>query len=302
MVQNNTKSLNEQIKEVVDMKGVSRRDKVEMLVKLGLRENEVCFVLPTTPHVSSPRFAYTFGVEIECNMPQDRFMTIANRENVPYRFESYNHSDNRSYFKFVSDGSIQPTMGMVGDPIECVSPVLNGNKSGFDMLKNCCDALNEAGAYVNRSTGLHVHIGVEGITDEHYVNVFKNYQKLELVIDSFMAVSRRSNNGYYCGTLRDHNFDWCNTKASVSVELDNCRYHKVNPKSWLRHQTIEFRQHQGTVNFTKIKNWVNFCSKLVAWSKNNVLTADVQSINEIPFLTAAEKRFFTSRKEELARA
>ena len=89
-------SLAKQIKEVVDMKGVSRRDKVEMLVKLGLRENEVCFVLPTTPRVSSPRFTYTFGVEIECNMPQDRFMAAANRENVPYRFECYNHSDNRS--------------------------------------------------------------------------------------------------------------------------------------------------------------------------------------------------------------
>jgi hypothetical protein len=87
----------------------------------------------------------------------------------------------------VSDGSIR------GDnPIECVSPILNGARGGFDTLKACCASLREVGAMVNRSTGLHVHVGGR-ITEKQYANTFANYYYLESVIDSFMSPSRREN-------------------------------------------------------------------------------------------------------------
>ena len=289
----NSKSLSEQINEVVNGKG-SRRDKIEALIKLGIRENEISFVLPVIPRVpSQPRFTFTFGVEIECVMPRMRFEAVANATGVNYEFEHYNHTDNRDHFKFVTDGSLSRSSGREGDPIECVSPVLDGTKAGFDKLQACCEALNAAGAYVNRSTGLHVHIGAENMTGEQYVNVFKNYKALEAIIDTFMAPSRRDNE--YAATLRDHNFDWCNSVEDVRSEMRCDRYHKVNPMSYERHRTIEFRQHQGTTNFKKIQMWVRFVSKLVAYSMNNVITA-CSSIDEIPFLNASEKAYFNSRK------
>lgn len=288
----NNKSLSEQINEVVKSK-VSRKEKMNALIKLGLRENEVSVILPNEPREPREKFIYTFGVEIECVMPRNNFGAAAERNGVRYHFEGYNHDDNREYFKFVTDGSLSRTSGREGDPIECVSPILDGKKAGFDKLKACCSSLNEANAYVNRTTGLHVHIGSANITNEQYVNVFKNYQKLQGIINSVLAPSRRNN--YYCNGLTGYDFSWCNIVSDISSELNHNRYFAVNPCSWGRHNTIEFRQHQGTTDFTKIKNWVNFCAKLVAYSAKHVL-GEVSSIDEIPFLTKAEKNYFNERK------
>ena len=101
-------------------------------------------------------------------------------------------------------------------------------------------------------------------------------------------------------TLQDKNFTWCTTKSDIFDAMNGNRYFKVNACSYARHQTIEFRQHQGSTDFEKISNWVNFCAKLVAWSKKNVLNSEVNSIDDIPFLTAKEKSFFKSRAEVLA--
>ena len=300
----NKKSLTEQINDICKS-SMKRRDKVNALIKLGIRENEVQFILPQEVHVRTPRqvFVYTFGVEIECVMPRERFEEVAT--GVNYHFEDYNHRDNREYFKFTSDSSICTTRGREGSPIECVSPVLDGTKTGFDKLATCCEALNAAGAYVNRTTGLHVHIGARNMTGKAYANVFKNYQKLERVIDTFMAYSRRGNNNTYCQSITDKDFTGCNTFEDIArVFTDRYyvnRYYKVNAAAYGAHGTIEFRQHQGTTDFAKIKNWVNFCAKLVAYSQENVIEREITSISDIPFLTKTEKAFFKSRQRELNR-
>lgn len=285
------KTLKEQVEDIKTGKG-SRTSKKEALVKLGLRPYEISLIMAELPKKVRESFIFTFGVEIECLVPRASMIACAENNNMPFRYEGYNHRDNNHYYKFVSDSSI------IGDnPIECVSPILKG-KDGMKSLEVCCKSLNEAGAQVNRSTGLHVHIGASGITDKQYVNVFINYQKLERVIDSFMARSRRDNNNRFCKSIRGYMFDDCENASQVYGKLDS-RYFKVNPKSWYAHKTIEFRQHQGSTDFEKISNWVNFCMKLVAWSKDNKLDSEINSINEIPFLTAKEKKFFNSRREAL---
>ena len=286
------KSLNEQINDIVNGNG-TRREKMNALIKLGIRENEVSVILPFVHREPRPAFVFTFGVEIECVMPRLTFEAVAGARGVRYNFEHYNHTDNREYFKFTTDSSIRSTPGREGSPIECVSPVLDGDRAGFDRLSECCAALNEAGAYVNRSTGLHVHIGAQNLSGEQYVNVFKNYQKLEAVINTFMAPSRR--NCHWCASLQRYDFSDCYNASGVCRVMNGDRYHSVNPVAYGSHGTIEFRQHQGTTNFKKIKMWVTFVSKLVAYSMNNVIDR-CDSIDEIPFLTAAEKRWFNSRK------
>ena len=287
------KSLNEEIQDIKTGKG-SKTSKKEALIKLGLRKHEIDIILSDLPKQVTERFKFTFGVEIECLVAASVMRECATRNAMPFQYEGYNHTDNNHYYKFVSDSSIRGE-----NPIECVSPVLTG-REGMKSLENCCKALNEAGAQVNRSTGLHVHIGAQNLSDEAYVNVFKNYQKLERVIDTFMARSRRANNSQWCRTLQGKDFSWCTTKSDIYDEMNGNRYFKVNACSYARHQTIEFRQHQGSTDFEKISNWVNFCAKLVAWSKKNVLSSEVASIDEIPFLTKKEKSFFKSRAEILA--
>ena len=283
------KSLSEQVNEVRESM-MSKDAKCKALIKLGFTPYEVEFVL----RESQSKTGFTFGVEIECLMMRSRFIERARDNRMQYEYQGYNHTDNRTFYKLVSDSSIH------GDnPIECVSPILEGNDNGFESLKNCCKTLNEADAKVNRSTGLHVHIGASGMTDKWFLNIFKNYQKLESIIDTFMAPSRRRDNNTFCKSLQGYNFDYaCNTIADLQRKLSS-RYYKVNPMSINRHGTIEFRQHQGTTDFEKISNWVRFCAKLVQWSKENVLSNEDLRIDNIPFITESEKAFFKSRANAL---
>lgn len=288
---NNKKSLNEEVKSIISSK-TSLDNKKRALAKLGITSYEISFLTANLPVETRMRaFNFTFGVEIECGVEQGAIRRAADENGVSYQYERYNHTDGHHYFKFTTDASVR-----LPNAIECVSPVLKG-KDGKETLLNMIKTLNQAGAAVNRTCGLHVHIGANNLSGKEYANVFANYYHLETVIDSFMAESRRGNNNQYCMSLRDHRLDNCNSVSDVQYILDHDRYHKVNPMSWDRHRTIEFRQHQGTVNADKIINWIVFCGKLVEWSKKNRLTADVTSIDEIPFLTKAEKKFFKNRQQ-----
>lgn len=293
-----TKTLNEQVAEVINNKKTTTEQKHISLVKLGLQKYEISLLLNIKPQ-RAPRpmtaMQLTFGVEIETyNVNRELMVSQAAFNDLPIRYEGYNHHDSNRVFKCVSDGSIEGI-----NPIECVTPVLKG-RNGLAALKNACATLNAVGAKVNKSTGLHVHIGAKDLTPAQYCNVFYNYQMLESLIDSFMAESRRANNNGYCMSLRGKYLRTCETREEVYQALGGSRYYKVNPCSWSRHQTIEFRQHQGSTDFEKISNWVAFCAKLVVWSIDNRMTAPISSIDDIPFLNKTEKAFFSRRKKQLA--
>lgn len=289
------KTLNDEVNEI-KAANTSKATKKAALAKLGITPYEIDLLLEGVECATRGRF--TFGVEIECFVNRGAIRTAAERTGMAYEYEGYNHRDGHDYFKFTTDGSVR---GMA-DPIECVSPVLAG-VNGKNTLRNAVKTLNTAGANVNQTCGLHVHIGAAKLTARQYCNVFVNYAYLEAVIDTFMAPSRRADNAFYAQTLQDHLYrlEQAVTIENVQRALDSCRYHKVNAESYRRHKTIEFRQHAGTVNYEKIINWVSFCGKLVIWSKKNRLTAPVASIDDIPFLTAEEKSFFKARASRLSR-
>ena len=282
------KTLKSQIDEIKNS-NMSMTAKKAALVEIGIRPHELWLILEPTE--------YTFGVEIECNNVS-RGLTIerAAANGITAEFQGYNHCDSRSIYRFVPDASISGIL-----PAECVTPVLTNNRSGFDSLKRCCTTLKEVGARVNRSCGLHVHVAPKKCpySDEHYVNVFANYQMLEAVIDSFMAASRRGDTNQFSRSISRFDYTCCHTIQSVRDAMYS-RYFKVNPCSYSSHGTIEFRQHQGTTDFKKIQAWVKFCVKLVEWSRTHRLTSPVASIDDIEFLTNAEKRYFKARAAELA--
>lgn len=286
--------------------------KREKLLKIGLTENDISHLFFTERMVRRQGLkaaaadrarrqllaSYTFGVEIEChNARPETIGNIATRHGLDFRHEGYNHTDHRSHYKLVSDSSIHGN-----DPIECVSPILNNSGQGFDSLKACCETLNEAGAKVNKSTGLHIHVGGQ-ISERQYCNTFVNYFYLETIIDTFMSPSRRQGNCYckaMLGNINEARLNAADTAGQIESVFHNDRYYKINATAWGRHHTIEFRQHQGSTNYDKIAAWARFCIKLVHWSAENRLTAPVASINDIEFLTAEEKAYFSSRSQALA--
>mgnify|MGYP002623782179 CR=1 FL=1 len=302
------KTLNEQIEEVMNERG-TKAAKREKLLKIGITNNDIEQLFFVERQIAKRNRAeqgverrraidniisrYTFGVEIECYaVNRQDVINKAAAKGLTLQSENYNHRT-RPHYKLVNDASI-----MGANPVECVSPVLKG-KRGLNSLKKCCEALNEVGAMVNKTTGLHIHVG-GNITEQQYVNTFSNYVFLEKLIDTFMADSRKNNR--FAKSLQPMGFGLYHSQNRHDIKrvLMGDRYYKVNCLSIERHGTIEFRQHQGTTDYEKISYWAKFCIKLVDWSKQNRLTAYVASIDEIPFLSDSEKAYFKARAEHFA--
>ncbi len=287
------KSLNEMVADVMNM-NVSNAIKHRELIKIGLDSTEASILLNSKAWQGTG-FDFsklTFGVEIECyNVVRNDLIVNSMRKGLAVRSEGYNHTDNQHYFKIVSDGSLEGV-----NTNEVVSPILQGN-DGLNSLKRLCEALNEIDAKVNRSCGLHVHIGAANMTDAHYIRIIRNYQKIEKIVDSFMPLSRRANNNGFCHSLQGFDFSRCNSKRDV-YDLMNSRYYKINSHAYFRHQTIEFRQHSGTTDYEKISNWIAFLAALVKYSEKNEITT-CNSIDEIPFLNAEQKAYFNNRRTAL---
>lgn len=296
-----TENLNDQINEIHASRRLSRSDKYKAFIELGLKKEDLrvlyngLYYNPYAPfRVTTPKgHTYTFGVEMECFVARERICEETRKNGVRIAYECYNHTDNTAYYKFVTDSSVRG----LDNAIECVSPILKGAK-GFSSLKQACKSLNDAGARVNKSCGLHVHIGAKGMTGREIANVFQNYQMMEGVIDSFMAPSRRNN--CYAASLRGLDFSTCETPGDVERACHFDRYFKVNAMSLRRHTTIEFRQHQGSTNYQKISMWIKFCTKLVEWSRTHALNAPISSVSEIEFLNNTEKAYFKGRIAQMS--
>lgn len=294
---NTTKTLNEQISEVLTAK-MSKRAKKAAIVKLGISErNADQLIYLSEKNAPFDAIALTFGVEIECfNITREALIAAATSRRINVHSEGYNHTDNRRYYKLVSDASIHGE-----NPVECVSPILKG-AAGMDSLRAVCNALNECGARVNKSTGLHVHFDASGISEAHFCNIIKNYRYVERAVDSFMPDSRRANNNIYCKSMSHlYRLNWIDGIESRDelIRYIDTRYYKVNVLAFQRHGTIEFRQHSGTTDFTKIERWIFFLRKLIAYSEKNRIEQVCHTVEEIPFLTNDEKTYFINRRNEL---
>ena len=216
---------------------------------------------PVRPAAPSMR---RFGVEIECFGAQRAdIIARAAEQGLDVVSESYNHRDG-GYAKIVSDASIEGGLGN-----EVVMPPA----SELGDLQRICRALRAAGASVNKSCGLHVHIDAAGMTPAHAYRIGLNYYRLRALINKGLAPSRRANR--YCWIvmpsmlMRD-----CGSWDSL---LRNChsRYVAVNYTAYSCHGTIEFRQHQGTINFAKVRRWLLFLQSRVEWSDTHTLDVDV---------------------------
>ena len=222
----------------------------------------------------------TFGVEIEFTTNGSRTQSeVAARVNSAFRSidivsEGWNH-DTRNHWKIVTDSSCG---------FELVSPILSGS-DGLKEAQKVINALsNVDGVMVNRSCGIHVHVGCNDITKTGMINTLVHYAKNELLIESVLAPSRRATsrwanslldarmgsalsirNGEPHGSIDEfkawlETFETCNdiVHAFQNRYGNMDRYRTVNVQAWNRQRTIEFRQHGGSLDSTKILTWVLF--------------------------------------------
>lgn len=281
----------------------SRSSKIERLVKeekydlmQANRIYDLMMAAESELRASNTPYRFTMGVEIECfNLHRDALLLALQSAGVKVANTGYSHTNSADTYKLSSDSTIDGS-----NPVELVSPILKDLKS----LKTTCEVINEAGAKVNKSCGLHVHLGASKMTGKDWRNIVVNYANIEHLIDSFMAPSRRTGN-IWCKTVKRGAeivktlSDDC-TKDMVMHCFDD-RYYKVNTHTRVHgHDTIEFRQHQGSTDFVKIEAWVKFLTAFVDWSMKHNEFISARTIDELPFLNASQKRYFNQRASEFA--
>lgn len=296
------KSLQEQVKAIATSRKSYVEKIEEMVWFLGLTTQDAIRAIETYKvprQARMPKFQpVTFGVEIECyNVNKRTLIDVVRSMGVEIQAEGYNHRDNEVYYKVVSDASIRGE-----NPAEVVSPILKG-KDGLDSLKKVCESLSSIGAKVNKSCGLHIHLDAKEMTIAQWRNLIINYARLENIIDGFMAESRRGNNNGFCRSVAlmprlEATILHCNSVEEIARYFST-RYMKINVEAYSRHKTVEFRQHQGTIEFEKISMWLTFLQKLLVFSRENSVE-NCASIDDVPFLTKAEKAYFKARTTHFA--
>lgn len=201
-----------------------------------------------------------YGIEIEA-FGVDRFelQNKLRQAGIAVYVEAYNH-ETRNHWKITSDGSISGE-----NPFELVSPPLQGEE-GLEQIRIVCQVLNDLGARVNKSCGFHVHHDAARITEQTVRNLIGIYVRYQGVLDEVVAPSRRGDNNRYCKAVTPEMYYSAFREGSVMSIADFCqtdRYYKLNLKAYIRHNTIEFRQHHGTVDANKITNWIRLTQAIM---------------------------------------
>jgi hypothetical protein len=112
-------------------------------------------------------------------------------------------------------------------------------------LEAFCKVLSEVGASVNASCGLHVHLDMRDY-DRRPATVVSRLEAALPLLRAMVPKSRVTNE--YCSND-------VGSKANGSGRGD--RYSAINDAdAFSKFKTIEVRLHSGTVNYTKISNWI----------------------------------------------
>jgi biotin operon repressor len=204
-----------------------------------------------------------FGIEIECyGISISEGVAAIKNSGIGCHYEDYGHSVPYEW-KVVTDAS-------VSNGFEVVSPPLSG-ENGLEQVRKVSKALIDAGAKVDKRCGFHVHVDANDLTKKDMINIIRRYGKFEEEIDSWMPVSRRADNNHqYCASLKNAcsnlEYFWSNSTNRSGYTPEE-RYSKVNLHAYVRHGTVEFRQHSGTVEARKMIPWILWCINFVESSK-----------------------------------
>lgn len=196
-----------------------------------------------------------FGVEIEFCTDEDIYSwaeMLSGATGITVDVYGYSYDS----WKLVSDGSVNGW--------ELVSPILQGKK-GISQVEKMVKAMKLHGASMNQSCGLHVHVNAGDFSFANIMTAMKRYNEHEQRIDRAVALERQGWNCHYAQPMADYVADVVE-QAKNKTQLRNMleedmigRYAKLNICSYVEHGTLEFRQHEGTLNLRKMLNWIEFC-------------------------------------------
>lgn len=171
-----------------------------------------------------------------------------------------------SQWRIERDGSVTRYRGGAEFGGEVVSPILTTND--FPQLEIVLKALREEtefnnarfAATVNDSCGLHIHVGVKDLTGTQRAAVVNHWYQFASVVHTFVSQKRVYNT--YCHTMSLREMEAVKTLLASgntnarAYEMASTKYRSLNVLPFPKIGTFEFRLHQGTLNFSKVRNWV----------------------------------------------
>lgn len=235
--------------------------------------------MPTNNIHNSFTLTRSFGVEIEfcTELSSGEVVQHLTDAGLNVRNEDYNHHT-RNHWKIVPDGSIS-------QGFELVSPPLSGGEGLAEVIL-AARVLVQIGCYVDTSCGLHVHVNANDLSGASVVNAVRRMVRYESEIDTMVPAHRRSNsfalsNRQQLGVMEQHLSSDPDASARTICGVVSGRYRKLNTAAYVRHGTLEFRQHSGSIDGAKIANWIMFCVQFVQDSIVTVRTVS-QTVQAAP--------------------
>lgn len=196
-------------------------------------------------------------------------------------FAGYTHEDSETSWKVTTDSSVTSYNTGTYAGLELVSPILKGDK-GLDDLRTALTVLSNIGARVDSTCGLHVHHNAACFNYEQLISIVNLYYSYQKGINSILPRSRRtSSRARYCKpiptaslkkmndtTRYEHNCTENGKPMLVAYSFDT-RYLVVNMQAFLRHKTVEFRQHSGTIDPDKAEAWILLTYQMMRYASLN---------------------------------
>lgn len=214
-------------------------------------------------------FDWEFGVEIEISKSQ------YDKDHTPQYFTK----ELGLPCKSLSYGGYEPGIWMLKSDssidsrgFEIVTPHLKGQQ-GLDDLKRVMRFFVKHETYTSVRCGIHVHIwpGWDGASKQ-WGFVFESYRKHQSAIDKIMPPSRIGNT--YSGPLKPRDHSVLNIAEILSL-YGSARYLNVNPQSYRKCKSVEFRQFGVTTDFNEINGWVRFLGLIMDHAQKNELLPEI---------------------------
>jgi len=225
-----------------------------------------------------------FGVEIEmtgitraaaAQVIAGYFNTTASH--LGGQYDAYAVRDNSDrLWKLVSDASIRCESRRGSSrsrqySVEMVTPICNYDD--IETLQELVRKLRAAGAKVNSSCGIHIHVDAA----PHDVRTLKNIVNIMAAKEDLLykALRVEVSREHYCkktdtrfldelNDKRPRNMDqlehiWYNGESGRWRHYDDTRYHGLNLHSVFSKGTIEFRLFNSTLHAGEIKSYIQLC-------------------------------------------
>ena len=225
------------------------------------------------------RNSMTFGIELEiAGMFCSDAARAMQNAGLSCHDNGYDHTVLNNW-KVVPDGS-------VNNGCEVVSPVLTGD-DGLTEVRTVAGILRAAGATVNKSCGMHIHIGVDNaLTTLEMARVIAAHQRWQAAFDALLTTDRlrnsaelyKGNTNYARKRTRRQAVrlaDNWNTMPLRDISRHETRYFALNVNAFYKYGTFEVRSHQGSTNGKNATAWIAFNTAFMQWAKRMPVTLDM---------------------------